>query len=840
MGYRILGAIICLGICMSTWALDLNEQRQFDIPAQKLSTALVEFSRQAKAPIVSSTPDVERFDSPGVSGRMSLKEALKALLQGTGLDIRTTESGAIAIGSFGARFRTTDSAPADATRMAQLYPDAPRTSRQDSSAATPTVPSAEAERTPLGEIIVTAQKRQERLQDVPVPVSIVNAEVLANNNQSRLQDYFTTVPGLSVAPISPSVQFLSIRGISTGSYTNPTVGVVVDDVPIGSSTDLGGGYVVPDIDPADLSRIEVLRGPQGTLYGASSLGGLIKYVTLDPSTDAVSGHAQADVNEVFNGAEAGYAFRASVNVPVNDTLAFRVSGFARQDPGYINNPVLHINGINEEHVSGGRISVLWRPSEGFSAKLGALYQDSSGDGNNDVDIQSGLGDLQQRYPRNIGVNHRTLELYSATLKATLGAAELTSVTGYSINKFADSQDYTQLLGSYSLPQFGFQSTPLSEANTTYKLTQEVRLAMPLGRQFDWLLGGFYTHEDSPFAENIFAENGVTDTPVGEWLYISFPTTYQEYAGFTDLTWHATDRFDIQLGGRESRIKQRANESDVGIYDEFFLGKSSPYILPQVDTDSSAFTYLVAPKFKLTPDLMLYARVASGYRAGGPNAAPEDPREYSPDKTQNYELGIKADWLEHALSLDSSLYYVDWKNIQVSLTDPTTGFGYYVNASRAKSQGIELSVQAKPVPGLTIAGWVTWSDAALTQPFPALSSALGASGDRLPFSSKFSGNLSLEDELALNSAWRGFAGAVVSYVGDRQGDFTATGVRQDLPGYAKADLHIGVKYDAWTTGLYLNNAFDRRGLLMTGQAESLPYAYIYIQPRTVGLSITRAF
>src|ERR1700728_291985 len=207
-------------------------------------------------------------------------------------------------------------------------------------------PSQEKQETSLDEIIVSAQKRDERLQDVPIPVSVIGAAALVQSNQVKITDYYTEVPGLSVAPGPTSTNTLSIRGISTGANASgppapaPTVGIVIDDIPFGGTG--GGDPLVPDFDPGDLARIEVLRGPQGTLYGASSLGGLIKFVTVDPSTDAVCGRLEAGANGVHNGAEPGYTFRGSVNIPLSSDLAIRASAFTRQDPGYIHDPVVGV------------------------------------------------------------------------------------------------------------------------------------------------------------------------------------------------------------------------------------------------------------------------------------------------------------------------------------------------------------------------------------------------------------------------------------------------------------------------------------------------------------------
>jgi len=243
--------------------------------------------------------------------------------------------------------------------------------------------------------------------------------------------------------------------------------------------------------------------------------------------------------------------------------------------------------------------------------------------------------------------------------------------------------------------------------------------------------------------------------------------------------------------------------------------------------------------------MLYARLASGYRPGGPNYQPpavfhaQFPLGYSPDKTYNYELGVKGDFLDHRLSVDASAYYIKWDNVQVNATDPA-GNEYTANASKAKSQGLELSVTTRPASGLTVAGWITWGKAELTNNFPITPQTYGVAGDRLPFTTKFTGNLSIDEDIFLTDDWTAFWSGVVSYTGDRLGIFTATARRQDLPGYAKVDFRVGVKQGPWTASLYGTNLTDQRGLLSGGQGTFFPYSYYIIQPRTVGLNIVRSF
>jgi iron complex outermembrane receptor protein len=708
----------------------------------------------------------------------------------------------------------------------------------------------------LQEVVVTAEKKSERLQDVPVPVTAISAESLISSGYERLQDYFSQVPGLTFTSSTTDLSMVAIRGVITGAVetvNNPSVGIVVDDVPYGSSTALGGGSMAPEFDPSTLQRVEVLRGPQGTLYGASSLGGLIKYVTVDPSTDGVHTQVTGGTSSVHNGAELGYNAYGSVNVPLSGTVAMLASAFTRQDPGYIDNPVLGIRGLNEAHTSGGRLSVLWQPSDSFTLKLGALYQAVHTDGSNFVELA--LGDLEQNDIRNTGVDHRTFQVYSASMTARLGAATLTSVTGYSVNKLTDAVDYDAGLGFLDglTQQFlnipnGTTGVDLLENNRTDKFSQEFRLATPIGSRLDWLLGAFYTHERSPFVQTIAATNPTTGVVLEHWGTFSWAVTFREYAGFTDFTVHITDRFDVQLGGRESRIQQTYAETDTGPFVLPFEGFPSPLVFHEVVTHDNAFTYLLTPRFKVTPDLMVYARIASGYRPGGPNPdaiAFGLPLSYKPDKTTSYELGMKGDTWNHSLTFDASLYYIDWKDIQLSYVDPHNGFGFNANGSRAKSEGFELSSQLKPLTGLTVGAWVAWNHAVLTQPFPPGSAVYGVTGNRLPFSPRFSGNLSVDEEFPITAGVTGFVGGSLSYVGDRVGNFTppppTPPPRQDYPAYARTDVRVGAKFASWTADVYVNNLTDRRGILFGGLGTvPNPAAFTYIQPRTVGLLATVKF
>jgi iron complex outermembrane recepter protein len=717
--------------------------------------------------------------------------------------------------------------------------------------------------TTLEEIMVTAQKREERLEDVPIALSVISTTALTESNQVKLTDFYTSVPGLSIAPSTMSSQTLSIRGITTGAVgsgppnPSPIVGVTVDDVPYGGMG--GGDQLVPDFDPGDLERIEVLRGPQGTLYGASSMGGLIKFVTVDPSTDGVFGRLEAGTDSVRNGSEHGYTFRGSINLPVSSDFAVRASAFTRQDPGYINDPITHLQGLNEDWASGGHIAALWRPSDAFSLKLSGLYQTIKGNGTSDETPNPPaffgvppLGEFQQFYIRAVNDSgyDRTDEAFSAVLKGKIGIAELTSVTGYNDYKVHDSFDLSDALNSFSQTYFGTVGNQIINSINIDRVTQELRVTAPLGDKFDGLLGGFFSHENDYWKWNYPVTDPFTGARLGDWGTFNStftPTTYTEYAAFADLTYHVTDRFDIQIGGRESEIRIVVNPFLItGLFATLIDGfPTTPYHFPEESVKENSFTYLLTPRFKVTPNFMIYARLASGYRPGGLNAGtPEVPQRYNPDKTEDYEIGTKVDFLDHTLSVDGSLYYIDWKNIQLPLVYPVNGDTYVGNAAGAKSQGIELSIKSMPLSGLTLGGWVTWDDAVLTQTVPGAGvggEVYGFAGDRLPNTPRFSGNVSADYNFPLIGNFKGFVGGVESYVGYRQDAFSAASTqRQDLPAYAKLDLRAGTTYNTWTVNFYVNNVADKRGLISGGIGNQLPYAFYYIQPRTVGVSLAKTF
>jgi outer membrane receptor protein involved in Fe transport len=831
--YALLGLLPAL-------ALATEEPRSFNIRPQALAPALLEFSQQADEQVLGASEVIGDLLTAGVSGRMSPYVALNKLLEGTGLAFtrisdRTIRIRPLAAAAGGRNAASTDGAMAGAPAETQDgLPAASARAPADSPGGTSS----------LEEVVVTAQKREERLIDVPVPVAALSASALVDENKVRLEDYYNQVPGLALATDNRGAPAVSIRGISTGIYANPTVGIAVDGVPFGGTTYAAYSWATADMDPNELSRIEVLRGPQGTLYGVNSIGGLINYVTLDPSMSELSGRLQIGGVEVKNGDQAGYSVNGAVNIPVSDTLAVRMSAFTRLDPGYIDNVVAGQHDVNWGEVSGGHLAAVWRPTSDVSLKISALIEDNTTHGSDYVDPS--LGDLKQALVRDIGGYDRSLEAYSAIMTYQLGPATLKSITGYGISKSKGTIDFSsvQFLQTFSEQSYGVDGATWRENNETKKFSEELRFETPITKQINWLLGFFYTDENSSIDGGNYAVDPPTGAVAAQTFYQTATAAYRGYAAFTDLTFHFTENFSLQVGGRESRDEQTYHETDIGPLVPDYDSAPSPYTFPVGNTTDRAFTYLATPQLKLTPDVMIYARLASGYRPGGPNiGVPANigiALSYAPDKTENYELGLKGEFLNHSLTIDSSVYYIDWKNIQINLTNFATGLEYTANEGSAKSQGVELSVQYSPFQALKLGGWISLNDAVLTTDFPADSAEVGASGDRLPYSGRFSGNGSLDYAFAPIGAVTFAVGATASYVGSRKGEFAATSARQELPAYTETDLRAEARVESWRVRMFCNNVEDERGLISGGVGSSNPAAFTIIRPRIVGLSVTRTF
>jgi iron complex outermembrane recepter protein len=722
-----------------------------------------------------------------------------------------------------------------------------------------------------GEIVVTAQKKAERLIDVPVSVTAVGADLLRDQGLNRLSDLAQRVPGLQLG--GQYMADISIRGITTGGATGATVAIMIDDVPFGAMNN-SSQPPIPDFDPGSLQSVEVLKGPQGTLYGASSLGGLIKYVTKAPDTQKWSGYVEAGTKVVTGGA-LGDSFRGSINAPViKDKVALDVSGFFRYDGGWLNNVPTASTAVdpkstagiaynvNNKKTYGGRAALLITPTDTLSITASALVQKVTG---NFADLSATSGGIRMvdtgTAPTNFTpyyVNNRTLSVAPATLDSVyrlysvhadwkLGWATLTSVTGWS--HFYDDQE-NDVTASFSfLPAiYGLgsgSSVQISNAGMNNRFTQELRLAGH-SHLLDWTVGGFYLREHATLAQSLYLYDG-SNAKQGTPYVGSGPDAFREIAGFADVTFHATDKLDLTLGGRLAHDEETAQTSVVvtGAATAVF-GDSS---VQTATSKGTPFTWVVSPTYHLTRDMMVYGRIATGYRPGGANvgALSTMPATYGADRDTDYEIGFKGNVVPHLLTVEAALFQVDWRNIQLQDTD-VSNLTFTTNGGKARSRGVELNAHATPWHGMALDGAGTYTDAVLTQTLPTISTAtvlLGSAGDRLPNSAKFSATLSAQQDFDLSDRLGAFAGVTYSYVGDRMSAFITQGntrPRFALPAYATVDLRAGFTWDkVWKINAYARNIFNSRGLVSATNRNGATTTYAtYILPTNYGVSVSRKF
>jgi len=673
-------------------------------------------------------------------------------------------------------------------------------------------------------------------------VTAISARNLEALGATQFRDFANSVPSLPFTTSGVGSTQVNLRGITTGNNISPTVGIYVDEVPYGSSTPFASGaQLALDVGLFDVSRIEVLRGPQGTLYGASTMGGLLKYVSVVPDTTAFAATARAGVVSTSGGG-VGYDAAAAVNAPLaDDKAALRVSGFYTHDGGFIDNLTNGHDDVNEAEVYGGRADLLFKPADKLTLRVAAFAQDITRDGTAAADFGLATGepidgDLDQRRLRAEPFDQQ-FRLASGTLDYEFEGATLTSITSYQTVRSNATTD----VSAFFVPALGaggivLGSVDVFKKNETDKFTQELRLAAT-GPRLDWTIGAFYTHEDSDQFQKLNAS-----TPDGavfpvNLLTVELPSTFEEYAGFGTLTWHATDKLDFTGGLRYAHNSQTFEQIGSG---------ALVFSVPERDDSDSILTYLATIRYRASDNLMSYVRYATGYRPGGPNIVVNDLNgqplaspTFGADELRSYEAGIKTTTSDGSFGVDAAVYFIKWDDLQINAV--RNGLGVVANAAAAESKGAELTLTWVPVPQLALVGAFAYIDAELSEDAPDLG---GLEGDRLPDTPDFTGSLAADYSFELGGR-EAFLGTTVRHVTDRVSSYDASaGVPQyELPEYTTVDFRTGIQLGAARLQLYLKNAFDERGQLSATTGFSAlggPAWVSLVQPRTIGLNFITQF
>ena len=723
-----------------------------------------------------------------------------------------------------------------------------------------------------GIIIVTAQKREQTLVDVPQSISVVSGDTLESQQASSFQDYLNLVPGLQLVQDTPGFGRLVIRGVNTGGVAS-TVATYVDETPFGSSSGLVNGAILAgDFDTFDVARVEVLRGPQGTIYGASSLGGVVKFVTNEPDTTQFIGRVRGSV-EAVKGGDISYAGNAVINVPLGDTLAFRASGTYRKQGGFIDSigsSSMDLFGstftsrkednINGTRSYGGRASLKFTPDDSLSVRLSAILQNFEADAPSSVESDPDtLETLFGRPTQSLFVSPASdvsYRVYNGVIDYDFGFATLTSSSSYATleQQFRDDLSFNL---STALGLFPDQIY-LNQTTRAKKFTQEVRLASSESSFIDWIVGGYYTKEKGLIDQEFIPVTQGTLNRIdalGTLAIATLDSEYEEIAGFANATVHLGDRFDIDFGGRYSHNNQNAVQGTDGPLAGGMTTASQ-------NSSENVFTYSVAPKFKFGDNASIYARVAKGFRPGGPNAlapgAPASVQTFDSDTVLSYEVGVKATTLDNSFSIEAAAYHIDWNNVQ--LIAAIGNFNVNTNGPGAKSDGLEFTATARPTPGLNLSINGAYTNARLTDDTVVVTNGVpganlvgGIKGDDLPFTPKYSISLNGDYEWALSDRVTASVGGSMRFLSKQSGAFdgayrAANGRQRQLPSYEVIDLRAGLDFGQFKLEGFVRNLGNSDGKTSIASLNSnglpvLPNGAIgtgIIRPRSFGLALTAEY
>ncbi len=746
-------------------------------------------------------------------------------------------------------------------------------------------PAARAQTAPvsnggLEEVVVTAEKRASTVQSTPISITAVTGDQLLAQGTATVEALAATTPGISMRTAGPGQTEFEMRGLSSSGGAAPTVGFYLDEVPLSPAAASLNGKVVIDPDLFDLQRAEVLRGPQGTLYGSGSMGGTIKLITNAPDPKKFDASVQGLLSDTAGGG-TNYGGNAMLNVPLSETLAVRLVVTDKFTDGWIDRIVLNnfpfptnpcagwagagctrgdlstatvdkvIAKSNSSELKSGRVSVLWKPIEGLTSTTTAMYQRITAAGYNEFQSPPGASALAiyQPYDLKEPVSD-TFHMLSEVITYDLDFAQLTSATSYWKRDENQSQDSTEALQNlFVLP--AFLPVLYTEDDKSQQTSQELRLASTGDGSWQWVAGGFYSGLRSTFivtnqspAYAPFSVGGSAANPEGIIFNANNPYTLKQYAAFGDLSYKFNSELKLTTGLRWFKYTTVEDYSTSGI------GTSSGNATPTAGSiNSSASGYNPKATLSYTPtrDLTVYTTAARGFRPGGVSlpvptsgltVCPSVPLTYKPDNVWNYELGEKARLFDGRLVINSDVYYIKWNDIQ-QIIELTCGYPYTANAGTARSYGPELELDFKVTDsfGVNLSG--AYTNAQITNAAAGTGLANGTPILNIP---KSTGSVMLVYKTSLSSSVDSITRLTDSYVGPTP-DIAYAPVT--LPSHNLIDFRTGLAFDRWNTSLFGTNLTNKHAELTannTSFAWQVPSMTRFStnQPRTIGLDVTYHF
>jgi iron complex outermembrane receptor protein len=638
-------------------------------------------------------------------------------------------------------------------------------------------------------IVVTAQKRSESLQNVPVSITTFGSEELKDRAVESFMDYATSVPNLGFGASGDGAansRTISIRGVSGDN----TTGFYLDETPLPDSLD-------PRI--VDIDHIEVLRGPQGTLYGARSMGGTVRLLTNQPDANNFSAGTHTGISSTQHTTAPNYVADGVVNLPlIHDTLGLRMVGFFDREAGFFKRQfptvpggtsLSTLNDIGRSVVQGGSMAVKWKVNDVLTVTPRILHQETAYNGFPFAD-----GTATNFKPTNF-LQSRTFDvpeggsdrwtLYSLGVHYALPFGEIVSSTSYFDRLVMEREDESEVVSLFFFTPAGLPpvASQITEIKPLHRFVQEVRFASQLQGPWQFVLGAYFSQSNGQFTPGLYPPTivpgltAVSGYPGNLFFYQNYPSTIREPALFGELSYQATSKLKLTAGARWYEIKSTASGTEQGAAVGAVV----------TDTATTLTEVGVNPKFQadyqINSDAMIYGTAAKGFRPGGivptvPSAATlgcptqlatlglttEQTHKYQSDSLWNYELGAKTSWFDNRLTVDADVFYIDWKNIQQQIL-LSCGFQFRTNAGAAKSEGGELEVHARPLHGLDISSGVGYQHAVITKAGAGGAASPLQAGDRVYQVPDWTANTAVTYTMPLNSRFNLVNNLTYSYVGD---------------------------------------------------------------------------
>jgi len=774
------------------------------------------------------------------------------------------------------------------------------------SDSAPTASTAEAKSSnQIQTVIITANKRKEDASKVPLSISVIGGDELTAQHIQDFASVTRSIPNISFSGgggggnsgNGPGLSNIEMRGVSASGGMS-TVGVYLDDV----SMSAGNVYSMGAAEPKffDLDHIEVLRGPQGTLYGASSMGGTVKFISNQPDLKADEGSFGEDLSQTSGGNGVNHTETGIMNkVLIPGELALRIGLQSGHKAGYINQTdptgaTVISQGINWEDDRAARIALKWSPTKNLTITPQVLYQQVA---TGDIDV-SYLGVPQltlggspgpalpmNETPKKVREPGKdVIVVPSLTLNYGMDIGDVTSVTSFFKRVFNRTQDGTaenpQYIATgtvttnplvYVVPDRALAAaiyqlpSQINLNNEVTQFSQEIRIASKAYdasvSPFTWVAGAYTSRMSTNINENdpipgingAFKANGQSPSDpnaISGAIASGFPNDNSYYAHryYTDsqnsIFGEANYYFVPTLHATVGLRYLHATDSFARVADYYFNG--GPTVIPEVTAHSNKTTPKFAITWEVNPTNTLYASAAEGFRVGGANfqlpssCGVVNPTSYTPDSLWSYEVGDKSRFLNNTLSVNADLFYINWKNLQ-QLLSFNCGFNYVTNVGSATSSGAEMEIKYKPNSHIVIdlAGGV--DHAVLTNSEAAQAGVTGAvTGANVPGVPKFNAALTTTYNFEVSDSAQGFVRGAAHWTGASNGALDPTSADYQRPAYANVDLSTGLTYEQYDFSLYVNNVANNQKIIQHPVVQTTLGEVYRMNPRTIGVSVNARF